>query len=320
MLLAGGEGPSGTAGDGPVTAISSFELFARGTWLQVVPPSRTPSRSHLASAVDLHTGAVVFAGGQNGPDKPGVEVYDTASFYDPAANAVKNVAAPLRAHGLSDAVAVARANLHGANSRGGVVLVGGRDSTGTASAQLSGLIWNDTAQDYVDDPDLRDLKLSSPRAHHIAVRMRDDTVLTAGGVTALTVGAFDESNATAAVTVIDPIGASVREVGALSQARADSCAAVLEDGTVLIAGGAWKDAAGLHSARQVDLVSSAAEIRAPVGPAAGDGTMSASRYRASCVRLRDGSVLVSGGLHVPPGGGTPVVLDSVEIYTPPGGP
>jgi hypothetical protein len=142
--------------------------------------------------------------------------------------------------------------------------------------------------------------------------------MTAGGVTSLTLGAFDYSNATAAVTLIDPAGGKVFDLpSSLSQARADACAILLDDGAALVVGGAWKDVS-IHSSRNADLIGADRSVRTPYGPpnGTGDGALQAARHRASCLKLRDGSVLVTGGLQYPAQGGQPVVLDSAEIYMP----
>ena len=322
ILLAGGEGPPDAAGVNKAVAVRPFELFANGLWTELLPASA--ARTHAAAAVDLKTGSALLAGGQSGPDVPGVSVYPTVTYFDPATNSVQDAALPLRAGPLTDAVAVARANLSAGAQRGGVVLVGGRDANGKVLAQISGLIWGPAPAgnlDFVDDATFKApaFVLPSPRAHHVALRTVDDLVLTAGGVTALTVGAFDDSNATAAITIIDPVAGQVFDLPApLSQARADACAVLLDDGTALVAGGAWKDAGGAHSARNVDLIAADRSVRKAFGPPnnAGDGMLQAARHRAACLKLRDGSVLVSGGLQFPAVGGTPVVLDSAEIYMP----
>ena len=317
ILLVGGEGPADAAGVTRATAVKPFELFANGTWTELLPTG--PARTHAAAAVDLRTGSALVAGGQSGPDVPGVSVYRTVSYFDPATNTIHDAAAPLTAGPLTDAVAVARGNRASGTQRGGVVLVGGRDQNGKVLAQISGLVWS--GLDFVDDPTFKApaFVLPTPRAHHVALRTLDDLVLTAGGVTALTVGAFDESNATAAITLIDPMAGQVFDLPVpLSQARADACAVLLDDGTALVAGGAWKDTGGGHSARSVDLIGADRSVRKAFGPpnGTGDGMLQAARHRAACLKLRDGSVLVSGGLHYPAGGGTPVVLDSAEIYMP----
>src|SRR5207248_8536807 len=72
VLLAGGEGPSEANGTGPVTATRPLELLIGSAWTALSPPLTSPSRAHVAAAVDLRTGAAVLAGGQAGPDKPGV--------------------------------------------------------------------------------------------------------------------------------------------------------------------------------------------------------------------------------------------------------
>lgn len=322
ILLAGGEGPQDAAGT--VGAVGSFELFANGIWTQYTPASGSPARAHAATAVDLKTGAAVIAGGQAGPDKSGVNVYASVTYFDPATNTLKDATTPLRVGPLTDAVAVARANLVAGSQLGGIVLVGGRDQAGNTLAQISGLIWgpaSSSSLDFVDDPTFKAaaFQLPTPRAHHVALRTLDDLVLTAGGVVSMTVGGFDYSNATAAITLIDPAGARVSDLPAtLSQARADSCAALLDDGSALVAGGAWKDSSGLHSGRSVDLIGPDRSVRVTLGPpdGSGDGLLQAARHRPACIKLRNGSVLVMGGMQYPPGGGTPVVLDSAEIYTP----
>jgi galactose oxidase-like protein len=322
ILLAGGEGPADAAGVTRAAAVRPFDLFAKGLWTELTPTG--PARAHPATAVDLKTGSAVIAGGQAGPDVPGVSVYDTVTYFDPATNASKDAALTLRVGPLTDAVAVARANLQGNTAMGGIVLVGGRDANGNVLAQISGLIWGPSpasSLDFVDDATFKAkaFTLPSPRAHHVALRTVDDLVLTAGGVTSLTVGGFDYSNTTAAITLIDPAGEQVFDLPSpLSQARADACALLLDDGTALVAGGAWKDAAGLHSARSVDLIGSDRSVRVAFGPpgGVGDGLLQAARHRAACLKLKDGSVLVTGGLQYPAAGGQPTVLDSAEIYQP----
>src|SRR5207302_2852833 len=121
ILLAGGEGPS-ESGAGKVAAIRPFELFAKGIWTELNPSG--PSRAHAASAVDLKTGAALIIGGQAGPDTPGVTVYDSVTWFDPAKNQLQDSSMPLRGGQLTDAIAVARANLSGHTPQGGVVLVG----------------------------------------------------------------------------------------------------------------------------------------------------------------------------------------------------
>jgi len=100
---------------------------------------------------------------------------------------------------------------------------------------------------------------------------------------------------------------------------------------VLYAGGAWKDSAGMsRSVSSTDVVSLTSNgvddpVRPLIGPAAGGTSttwgLQAARHRAACVRLRDGTVLVTGGFqYAADGSGLQTTLDSAEIYTPPGAP
>ena len=318
ILLIGGEGQG--AGSS-ATAVRPLDLFENGAWMSPALPAlpESPAREHAAAAVDLKTGDVVIAGGQSGPDGSGPTVFDSVSWFDPQQQIVHDAGARLVGR-LTDAVAVPRINQpRGGAQLGGIVLVGGRDATGAALAQVSGLVFSEAQHDYVLDGSLGGLVLPSPRVKHGAVRLLDDTILVAGG---LTQSSSDYANATAAVTIVDPGKGTALDVAQLSVARGDACTVLLEDGEVLVAGGAASDA------NQLLASSSTAEIIAPAGPnqsvtsvrllqgpTTGAWGLRDSRHRAACLRLRDGSVLVTGGLQYQAGGGV-VALDSAEIYTP----
>src|SRR5207237_7226261 len=110
--------------------------------------------------------------------------------------------------------------------------------------------------------------------------------------------------------VIDPDAATVTPPGTLSRKRSDSCSALLEDGgALLVVGGAWKDNTGLHSAQEVDVISPAGEVNTP-------RALRQARHGAACLRLNDGSILVTGGLQYVEGSGSivPVTINSAEIY------
>ena len=88
----------------------------------------------------------------------------------------------------------------------------------------------------------------------------------------------------------------------------------------MIAGNTWRDGNGLHAAQNAEIVvplGRGTQVRTLMGPAqSGNWALQQGRYRAACLRLRDGSVLVTGGLSVPAGGGAPAALQSAEIYQP----
>jgi hypothetical protein len=325
VLVLGGEGLDGTSSEGG--PIKALELFSSGLWKTIQPAATSPAREHQAAAVDARTGYVLMAGGQSAPDARGPSVFDTAAYYNPQTGAVTDVGTHLSIGPITDAVAVARQNkARNGPVQGGIVLVGGRNGTLQPSKQISGLIWHDTTNDFANDAAFTPTEVSSlptPRVKHVAVQLADDTVLTAGGLTALPNGPDDYSTPTDAVTVIDAAGGYVADVSGakLVQARADSCATVLEDGSVLVTGGAWKDGNGLHSGRETDLIVPQGRnttVRSLQGPTqGGDWVLTQGRYRASCLRLRNGSVLITGGLQVQ-ADGTLRALGSAEIYTPVG--
>ena len=331
VLLAGGEGPTPEAS---VSApVRPLELFFRGAWQLIQPLASSPAREHHAAVVDLKTGFAVLAGGLNGPDPtliPSATVLDTVSYYDPQRNTVVEVDEPLALQ-LFDSMAVSRANLApGGGSQGGFVLIGGRDSHGDATAQLSGMAFSATRNIYSRDklweqPALS--RLPAPRVRHFAARLQDDSIVVVGGLTKTATDTY--ANPTDAVTVINPsanppvadlAGSNAR----LSRARADGCGVLLEDGRVLYSGGAWKDAQGVHSAQVADVVTitSGGGADVPVRTLQGPGPGSTwglqqARHRAACLRLKDGSVLITGGLKFASDGtGGQVTLDSAEIYVP----
>ena len=338
ILLGGGEGPSDASG-GP-SAVRPYELFSGGVWQILQPGTTSPSREHHAAVVDLKTGFAVFAGGLNGPDTAPVSatVLDSVSYFDPRKGTVLDVDEPLALR-LFDAAIVARSSVApGGQAQGGFVLLGGRTLTGDATNQISGMVFSPTRNVYGRDKLWEAATLSSlptPRVRHFAVRLIDDSIAVIGG---LTKAVGDYGFATDAVTQVNPAANTVGDVSGpkarLAQARGDGCGVLLEGGTVLYAGGAWKDASGKsRSASWADIVSLTSNgaddpvraLQGPIGPGPNGPALvwglQAARHRAACVRLRDGTALVTGGFqYAADGSGVQTTLDSAEIYTPPGAP
>ncbi len=321
VLLLGGEGPSFSGSVGP---IGSFELYNNGQFSKIALPQSVQSRERAATVVDVKTGYAVLGGGANGPDVPGgsLTVFSSLAYFDPTQSAIIQAAQPL-AQGFADAVAVSRKNaaISGGTGQGGVVFIGGRDQNGNALAQISGVIFNEAQHQYVADttyeqPALR--TLPAPRVQHSAIVATDDTVLILGGATSVTT---NYATTTDAITVIEPRLLTVGNASeVLSQQRADGCAALLNSGEIIYAGGAWNDGSSLHSTSSVDIVSPAGvatSVRALEGPTPG-GTwgLQSPRHGAACLKLADGTVLVTGGLQFESASGSPTTLGSAEIYTP----
>lgn len=323
VFLAGGEGPSDPAtGQGATVALKPMELFLNGLWSAVPPGAATPARTHQSAAVDVKTGFVVMAGGLAGPDVPGALALDEVSWFDPQQGLVKDAAQPLD-QPTSDAVAIARDNKPtGGSKAGGMVLLGGRGPTGAATAKVSGVVYNGVSYvpDHIwDAPALR--ALPAPRLRHAAGRTRSDGMVVAGGVSAYS--ATDPyATAVDTITAVEPVAGYIEDAPVkLSQARADACGTSLESGEFLLAGGAAKQGGANLSSAAVDLIQPDgrdATVRTLRGPGGGGSYgLQMARHRAACLRLADGTVLVTGGLQFS-GAGTPIALDSAEVFTPAG--
>jgi N-acetylneuraminic acid mutarotase len=143
------------------------------------------------------------------------------------------------------------------------------------------------------------LAMTTPRANAAAVRLRDGRVLICGGTATGQVGGVLSS-----AEIYDPSTQSFSPTGSMTVPRAGQTITMLQDGSVLVAGGVQN--AGYRS----ELAS--AEIYDPgSGTFNPTGSMSTPREGHTATLLRDGSVLIVGGsdngIHT---------LDSAEIYIP----
>lgn len=325
VLLLGGEGPS-NGGEGPV---ASFELYQGGVFNSLAFPSMDTPRERAGMAVDQKTGYPVLAGGANGPEVlAGVSPSDAITYFNPTLSSMTPNPEPL-AQALADAVAVGPKNTAANNIQGGIVLLGGTDVNGNASAQISGLVFNDPQHEYVPVVDFEHAPLNalpSPRVHHSAVVAGDDTIFVLGGSTVSNDSAY--THTTAAVTVVNRSQSIVGNATEnLSQARADGCAVLLQTSgsqpaPILYIGGATGDSHGARSTASVDFIAPSglsSTVRALQGPTGGGNwALQSSRHHEACLTMADGTVLVTGGLQFNGASGTVVTVGSAEIYTPPG--
>ena len=187
-------------------------------------------------------------------------------------------------------------------------------------------------------------EISTPRDALAATLLSDGSVLIAGG---------DDSRGTedsilASAEVFDLSSGTWSPAGSMSHPRQSHSATLLDDGTVLVAGGdaggnpfqsaeiydpssgAWTSTAEMADARERFIAVSledgrvlvaggngasgrlaSAELYDPgTGAWSSTGDMEAARLRPSAVRLNDGRVLVVGGL------GAGQYLSSAEVYDP----
>ncbi|MFN8514451.1 MAG: kelch repeat-containing protein [Thermomicrobiales bacterium] len=139
--------------------------------------------------------------------------------------------------------------------------------------------------------------LGVPRGDHTATLLRDGRVLVVGG--------FGGQMAHASAEVYDPRVDAWTPAGTLSEPRGNHTATLLPDGRVLVTGGASRTVRA-DSYDSAEIYDPATNRWSPAAP------MSVTRYLHRAVLLRDGRVLVTGG--VPNRVDTP--LATAEIYDP----
>lgn len=256
---------------------------------------------HAAAALD--DGRVLVVGGGADPE-----------VYDPRTGAWSPTAAPLGAFSAPRAVRLAD----------GRILVVGGGSAGSDDAEIY-----DPATDRWSVIG----QLNHGRTYHSAIALADGGVLVAGGVSP-----GYPHDAVEAVEVFDPATGTWSVAGSLAGARVMPGLATLHDGRVVIVGGreaavfdpvfgSLTRATALPAEWQQPVAVTLADGRVLMTAIAGDGITllwdpatgrlaiagrpAVSRQGASATRLRDGFVLVAGGID---GSGRP--LDSTELFDP----
>jgi len=254
------------------TALAAAELYDPAT-RSWRPTAGMSSGRWGQTATLLRDGTVLVAGGFFGAASP-AQALASAEIYDPATGQWRG-AMPM---------AVARGNHTATLLRDGRVLVAGG---GSALAELydpaSGQ-WRGAG------------RMSTNRYGHTATLLRDGRVLVAGGFA---------HGAVASTEIYNPTTGRWAAAGQLATARFDHTAALLPDGRALIVGGARDNgpAGALRSAEVFD----PAHQRWQGGP-----SLRVARARYTTTTLRDGTLLVTGGV----GYGPTYYLASAEILTP----
>jgi hypothetical protein len=138
--------------------------------------------------------------------------------------------------------------------------------------------------------------MSTPRAHHTATRIGDDALLVAGG-------RAEGGKPTVRAEIFDAHAQAWNDVAPMKIARSHHVAVKLTNGHVLVLGGTR-----LHGAQGA---TAECEIWNPIGHSwYRAASMSHARTRHAAARLRDGTVLVTGGC------GEEGRLPHAEIYDP----
>ncbi len=201
------------------------------------------------------------------------------------------------------ALSVARVNHTATVLRDGRVLVtGGRTIDGLSTLASAELF----------DPKTRSWKMvpsmAVGRSHHAATLLADGRVLVTGGTSADPDPSVARFVALASAELFDPAKNRWTPAAPLREARNGHTATVLDDGTVLVVGGAREQRTVLTSVERYDPTQNV-WLPAP--------SLQVARSLHAAARLRDGSVVVMGGRgHVTRAdGGTSVSpLDSVERF------
>jgi N-acetylneuraminic acid mutarotase len=142
--------------------------------------------------------------------------------------------------------------------------------------------------------------LGTARFYHTAVLLTNGKVLVAGGVSQLVAdGGF--ASPLDSAEIYDPASGVWNPAGNFSTARGAHTATLLQDGRVLIAGGALVN---------VDSTASVQLYNPATGAWSAAANLNTARSAHTATRLADGRVLVAGGL------GNNQILASAEIYDP----
>ena len=286
VLVAGGQ-------DGSRNAFSSCEIYDpnAGLWTQMSTPAtgglNTARFSHTATL--LQDGTVLVAGGEDtsGHARPDCEIYDPN--YD-----VWTTGASLNTARFSHTATLLQ--------DGTVLVAGGEDTSGHALPDCE--IYDPTNPGNGWTPTT--IGLNTARMDHTATLLNDGTVLVAGGQDG-------SGNAFSSYEIYDPNAGSsppfdgtwTQPADTLHYPRYLHTATLLQDGTVLVAGGMPSGSVATNSSEIYD-------------PNYGDpnydvwttgASLNRARYLHTATLLQDGTVLAAGGV-----GPTGNAISSCEIY------
>jgi hypothetical protein len=274
VLIAGGL--AGRVFEGGPGIVASTEIFDPATGRFSAGPSMTTPRS-AHGAILLANKKVLFVGGVDGDERP----LASAEIYDPATNRFTAVASMHTARVARGAVL-----LHD----GRVLVTGGGNGRGPALSSAE--VFDPRTSSWISVGDM-----TSPREKHSAAVLADGRILITGG------SADGDWHPVKSAEVFDPHTNKFTTVSEMEMARFKfpDAAVTLQDGRVLVAGGAT----------DVEVYDASAGRFSRVG------TISEPNYFASATRLADGRVLIAGGYNTGRGRSNgPLSSDRAWIYQP----
>lgn len=185
-------------------------------------------------------------------------------------------------------LALARASTYAVPLADGRVLVVGNDNI----CMPDDGAWQDSARAELYDPAANSWtstgSLNAPRSDFAAVALPNGSVLVTGGLTAGN-PAEGVYGAYSSTKLYDPGTGTWSATSTMNTARTEPVAALLDDGTALVAGGAYVDRAGYRVLSSAEIYDPDTALWSPTGG------MLAARRDARAVTLSDGRVLVVGG-------------------------
>ncbi len=256
-------------GDASGTALASAEIYDP-TRMSFVATNKMSNRRESHTATTLSDGRVLVVGGDDTKTS-----LDSAEVFDPASSSFLPTGKMRIARSLQTATLL---------KNGKVLLTGGRDSAGNSLASAE--LYDPTSGLFAQTG-----KMSSPRESHTATLLSDGKVLVIGG-----------NNGTvslATAELFDPATGSFALTGSMQLGREFHTATLRNDGTVLVAGGAYfrptvNSGAGIGFLQEA---TSAAEVFNPLSRSfTPTSSMVEARSRQTATLLRDGTVLLIGGI------------------------
>ena len=265
VLIAGG-------GNNTAPSLARAELYNPVTGTFTTTGSMTTAR-HEHTATLLNNGMVLIAGGG------GNFILASAELYDPATGTFTTTGSMTTGELLHTATLL---------NNGMVLIAGGLDPTGTTSASAE--LYNPATGTFAATG-----SLNTARLYHTAALLNNGMALIAGGT-----GSPNTLIPLAGAELYNPATGIFTATGSLNTARHRHTATLLNNGTVLIAGGsAGFSAIALGSAELYDPATATF---------AATGSLNTARQYHKATLLNNGMVLITGG------DGFSGILASAELY------
>jgi hypothetical protein len=278
VLIAGGWNAGGIVG--------SAELYnsSAGTF---APTGNLITARLYHTATHLQNGMVLIAGGSNGTGT----IWSSAELYDPTTGVFTPTGSLNAARRLATATLL---------NDGTVLIAGGFDSSGAALASAE--IYNPETGTFTLTGDL-----GTARAAHTATLLNGGMVLIAGGSPSDASGEVPLSSA----ELYNPASGTFSPTGSLNAARTVASATLLNNGTVLVAGGSGPGSPNLTTLTTAEIYDPTAATFSTTG------SLNVPHDTQAALLLPNGFVLFAGNYYLPTEK-SPAELYEPATFTPPG--